>query len=148
MKKKVYLASPFFNAKEISVVEYVAKRLRNLGFDVYSPREHEVENAWALPNKEWAKKVFDADIKAINEADIVVVINFGMYSDTGTAWECGYAYGIGKKVKMVLAENIITESPLPSTYSLMMINGCHHFENINDFDSIIKSIGKYDFEQK
>lgn len=148
MKKKVYLASPFFNAKEISVVEYVAKRLRGLGFEVYSPREHEVENAWALPHNVWAKKVFDTDIKAINDADIVVVINFGMYSDTGTAWECGYAYGIGKEVKMILAEKIISESKLPSTYSLMMINGCHQFENINDFDSVIKSFNKFDFEQK
>ena len=41
-----------------------------------------------------------------------------MYSDSGTAWECGYAYGIGKPVHMLV------DDWNEKIYSLMMINGC------------------------
>lgn len=116
--KKVYLASPCFNKKERSAVELVVDFLRNSkGLEVYVPMEHTVENAWDLPNNVWAKAVFEEDIKAIDECDTVVLLNWGMYSDSGTAWECGYAYAKGKKVINLL---------MPATnkdYSLMMING-------------------------
>ena len=116
--KKVYLASPFFNKKERSAVELIVDFLRNSkGLEVYVPMEHTVENAWDLPNNVWAKAVFDEDIKAIDACDTVVLLNWGMYSDSGTAWECGYAYAKGKKVINLL---------MPATnrdYSLMMING-------------------------
>ena len=113
----VYLASPFFNKKERSAVTLIADFLRNKGIDVYVPMEHEVPNAWDLSNEVWAKKVFNEDIKAIDECDTVVVLNWGMYSDSGTAWECGYAYAKGKKViNLLMPTN-------DKDYSLMMING-------------------------
>ena len=113
----VYLASPFFNKKERSAVTLIADFLRNKGIDVYVPMEHEVPNAWDLSNEVWAKKVFNEDIKAINECDTVIVLNWGMYSDSGTAWECGYAYAKGKKViNLLMPTN-------DKDYSLMMING-------------------------
>ena len=113
----IYLASPFFNKKERSAVTLIADFLRNKGIDVYVPMEHEVPNAWDLSNEVWAKKVFNEDIKAIDECDTVVVLNWGMYSDSGTAWECGYAYAKGKKViNLLMPTN-------DKDYSLMMING-------------------------
>lgn len=113
----IYLASPFFNKKERSAVTLIADFLRNKGIDVYVPMEHEVPNAWDLSNEVWAKKVFDEDIKAIDECNTVVVLNWGMYSDSGTAWECGYAYAKKKKViNLLMPTN-------DKDYSLMMING-------------------------
>ena len=36
----------------------------------------------------------------------MVMLYYGTYSDTGTAWECGYAYGKGIQVVVVqLGEN-------------------------------------------
>ena len=121
-KLKIYLASPFFNEYEKDKVQAVAKQLRLQGQEVYVPMEHEIPNAWDLPNHEWAKKVFEEDIKAIQQSDAVYVLNFGMYSDSGTAWECGYAYGINKPVINILCGK--------GTYSLMMINGSHEFFDI------------------
>ena len=113
----VYLASPFFNKKERSAVTLIADFLRNKGIDVYVPMEHEVPNAWDLSNEVWAKEVFNEDIKAIDKCDTVIVLNWGMYSDSGTAWECGYAYAKGKKViNLLMPTN-------DKDYSLMMING-------------------------
>lgn len=113
----IYLASPFFNKRERSAVTLIADFLRNKNIDVYVPMEHEVSNAWELSNEVWAKKVFDEDIKAIDECDTIIVLNWGMYSDSGTAWECGYAYAKGKKVINLLMP---TDN---KDYSLMMING-------------------------
>lgn len=117
--KKIYLASPFFNASELAVYKETISRLRCAGYKVHVPQEHEVENAWDYSNADWAKRVFEMDVEAIHASDVVMVLNFGMYSDSGTAWEAGYAAAFGKPVIQVLCgfENAI--------YSLMMINGAN-----------------------
>lgn len=117
--KKIYLASPFFNASELAVYKETISRLRSAGYKVHVPQEHEVENAWDYSNADWAKRVFEMDVEAIHASDVVMVLNFGMYSDSGTAWEAGYAAAFGKPVIQVLCgfEN--------ATYSLMMINGAN-----------------------
>lgn len=129
--KKIYLASPFFNEEELCYYKLTVAHLRAAGYEVYVPQEHTIENAWEISNKEWADKVFQEDIKAIGECDVVMVLNFGMYSDSGTAWEAGYAYAKGIPVVHVLCggEN--------ATYSLMMINGCDFavkFENVQNWE--------------
>lgn len=115
---KIYLASPFFNAEEISIYHNVIQDLRVAGHEVYVPQEHTIENAWDLSNKDWAGRVYLNDIKAIDGCECVMILNFGMYSDSGTAWEAGYAYATGKSTVQVLCggDN--------ATYSLMMMNGC------------------------
>ena len=115
---KIYLASPFFNEEELEIYRRAIQLLRDEGHDVYVPQEHTIENAWSLSNEDWAGRVFIEDIKAIDKSEIVMVLNFGMYSDSGTAWEAGYAFAKGKKVVQVLCggDN--------ATYSLMMMGGC------------------------
>ena len=91
--QKIYLASPFFNEEENAWVENAEKILRNRGFDVYSPREHEVRDTDAVGTPKWARDTFRQDVDAIDKSDCVVMLYHGNYSDSGTAWECGYAYG-------------------------------------------------------
>ncbi len=62
------------------------------------------------------------------------VLNFGMYSDSGTTWECGYAYAKGKTVRMLL--NTYTETE----FSLMMVNGC------DEVDSMVNYLTDSDFK--
>lgn len=123
--KKIYLASPFFNASELVVYKETISRLRSAGYSVHVPQEHEIKNAWDYSNADWGKKVFDMDIDAIHDCDVVMVLNFGMYSDSGTAWEAGFGAALGKEVVQVLCgyEN--------ATYSLMMINGCHKVVSVD-----------------
>lgn len=126
---KIYLASPFFNPTELAVYHNVIGDLRsNDAHSVYVPQEHSIPNAWDLSNQDWAKQVFCADIEAIEDCDVVMVLNFGMYSDSGTAWEAGYAMGLGKMVVQVLCgdENTV--------YSLMMFNGCSKVINLCDVE--------------
>lgn len=112
---KIYLASPLFTEHERQKVAQVAQLYRELGHSVYVPMEHQIPNAWEMSNPAWAKAVFDEDIKAINEAEMVLCLYYGLYSDSGTAWECGYAYGIGKDVKLIDCAN--------DEVSLMVVQG-------------------------
>ena len=118
---KIYLASPLFTDYERQKVKEWAARLRGCGREVYVPMEHSIKDAWELPNYEWAKKVFDEDVKAIQEADEVYCIYYGLYSDSGTAWECGYAYALGKAVRLIDESN--------EEVSLMVVNGVRNWDD-------------------
>ena len=117
---KIYLASPFFNEEELEIYRRVITALRAEGYEVYVPQEHTIENAWSLSNESWARRFFAEDRYAIDDCEVVMVLNFGLYSDSGTAWEAGYAFAKGKTVVQVLCggEN--------ATYSLMMMNSCYN----------------------
>lgn len=126
----IYLASPFFTENEL---EYVAKAetiLRNRNFDVYSPREHEIRDKEA-GTPEWSKAIFEEDRVAIDKCDVVVLLYHGGYSDSGTAWECGYAYGTGKPVVVV---------QLGQNSNLMVHEGCR--SNLTS----VEELTDYDFE--
>lgn len=97
---KIYLASPFFNEKELEAVKKAEKILAARGFDVFSPRLHEVRD-YRAGTAEWSKQTFENDRANICSADAVVMLYFGNYSDSGTAWECGYAFALGKPVVTV-----------------------------------------------
>ena len=126
---KIYLASPFFNPSELAVYHTVIGELRaNDNHTVYVPQEHTIPNAWEMSHEDWAREVFLEDVKAIEKCDVVMVLNFGMYSDSGTAWEAGYAVGLGKMVVQVLCGDENT------TYSLMMFNGCAKVINLCDVE--------------
>ncbi|MCY8256404.1 nucleoside 2-deoxyribosyltransferase [Bacillus spizizenii] len=97
---RVYLASPFFNKKEIEIVALVERTLRRKGLNVFSPRENQMEGLEA-GSRHWSIETFTNDVKFIDWAEIVVAVYHGNYSDSGTAWELGYAYGTQKPVIVV-----------------------------------------------
>ena len=146
---KVYLASPFFNETEINVYEKVIALLREeKDIDLFVPREHTIPNGWEMPNHQWAENVFAVGLLALQKAEVVVVINHGMYSDSGTAWECGYAYALGKKVVNVCVG-------CDKAFSLMMLNGTNCVVSLADLihwtlEEILEDEINYtnDYEQK
>jgi nucleoside 2-deoxyribosyltransferase len=121
---KIYLASPFFTELQKDLMKRVLEKMRNEGHEVYAPYEHTIENAWDKTNKDWGREVFFEDINAIQQCDEVWAINFGMDSDSGTAWECGYAYGIKKTVRVLCVKTI---------NSLMVLNGCDEYDFVFNY---------------
>lgn len=91
---KLYLASPFFNAEQVEREERLKKKLRSLGFEVFSPKE----NCFCPPDasQELRKKTFEDNIHNIDNCDAIFVITNG--KDMGTIFEAGYAYGIHKPI--------------------------------------------------
>lgn len=130
---KIYLASPFFNETELANISRAVEILKAKGLEVFVPMEHDVENKETLTNAQWAEEIFKIDKNGIDSSDAVVMLYGGMYSDSGTAWECGYAWATGKKVIVCCYNN---EQP-----NLMIVNGCHAF-----LDSIA-ALADYDFNK-
>lgn len=96
----IYIASPFFNDEEIRNISCVERIMKKRGLAYYSPREHEDRNEKdVVPG--WYRETFLKDRNAIDECDMVLAVYHGNYSDSGTAWECGYAYAKGKPVIVV-----------------------------------------------
>lgn len=97
---KIYLASPFFNGDELKNVKKAEEILTKRGFELFSPRLNEVRGAEA-GTAAWSRATFENDRRNIDLSDVVVMLYYGNYSDSGTVWECGYAYGTGKPVVVV-----------------------------------------------
>lgn len=127
---KIYLASPFFNEKELENVKIAEKILTERGFSLFSPRLNEVRTDENTRQSWWSKETFMNDKKFIDWADVVVMLYYGGYSDSGTAWECGYAYGTNTPVVVV---------QLGEDSNLMVHEGCH--SNIT-----LEELKTYDFE--
>ena len=91
---KVYIASPFFNPKQIDQVEFIKKTLTKSGYEYFSPKDFFVlkQNA----TQEDRQRIFDVNVEKIKWADFILCNTEA--KDLGTIWEAGYAYGIGKPV--------------------------------------------------
>lgn len=116
----IYLAGPCSTDYRTLMVS-LASSLRKSGYELYCPFELKIKNAWDYTQEEWSQLVFEADKKAIDNADIFLMISPGRASTAGTNWEQGYAYAIGK--------NVIVVQFTEETTSLMTFCGCNTFIN-------------------
>lgn len=139
----IYLASPFFCNETRKNVEKVAASLRKRGFSVYVPMEHKISDGENMDNKEWGKLVFKADREAINNSDAIVVMYYGMDSDSGTSWEQGYAYA--KNIPIILINcqdkqkeniiNIMNASSAGKVFTLeQALSNNYSFDNDLDYE--------------
>lgn len=87
---KVYFASPWFNPDQAEREERVKGRLRELGFNVWSPKDNCVCSP--IADEELRQEVFGDNVYNIETCDILFAITDG--KDMGTIWEAGFANGI------------------------------------------------------
>lgn len=131
--KKIYLASPFFNDTELLRMTKVLGCLRNKGLEVFAPYENQNKHL-EFGSLEWRKATFESDINAIDNADVVVMINcLGNYEDSGGCFEAGYCFATGKK--------LIVFNNTGKTINLMIANSLHAV--INSYEEL----EAYDFEE-
>lgn len=92
---KYYIAAPWFTPKDRDIMDYliaeIDKYKEEHKCDVYFPIQH---------NESTAKDTFESNLKAINDADVVVA--FIMSKDIGTAMEIGYAKALNKYLVIVV----------------------------------------------
>lgn len=90
---KIYLGAGWFSDKASEEERRVCKKLKELGYDVFSPRDFFVLKPDA--SDEDRNRIFAENIKRITECDVF----FGItdYKDMGTLWECGAVYGINSQ---------------------------------------------------
>ena len=82
-------------------------------FEFFYPMDHFIKGGEKMDNFDWATAVFDMDVKALENADIVVAVYDKHYSDSGTAWELGYAYGLGIPVLLLCTDLNADNSIMP-----------------------------------
>jgi nucleoside 2-deoxyribosyltransferase len=93
--KTVYLAAPLFTGAELDFNRKLRDEIEKAGFDVFLPQE-DSNNIKDKKNRQ--KIIFDKNLAAIDKADILVAVVDGADVDSGTSWEIGYAYALGKPV--------------------------------------------------
>jgi nucleoside 2-deoxyribosyltransferase len=82
---KIYLAGPLFSTAERAFNARLAGVLREMNIEVWLPQES--EQGSMSP-----RQIFEEDVRGIDWADVVVANMDGADPDSGTCWECGYAY--------------------------------------------------------
>ena len=131
--RKAYIAGPFFSADELAAVQKAEKIMEKKGFVINSPRlltSTEESRKYVFGTREWSEYIFRTDRDAIDDSDLMVVLYYGNLSDTGTAFEVGYAYAKGIPA-------IICHMDKDTVSNLMIHEGCRAnimFDALNDYD--------------
>lgn len=98
--KKIYIAGPdVFEKDSIEIGKRLVELCRQYGYEGLYPLDNIVD--FDQEKHKIAQDIFEANAAMIQKADIVIAnLNAfrGKEADSGTVWECGYAYGLGKKV--------------------------------------------------
>lgn len=93
MDHKIYLSGPLFSRAEIAWGERVKRVLEDRLNGVQILWPHELISCRATQ-----KQIFQANLRALNECDIMVAMLDGPQVDDGSAWEVGYFFHQGKKI--------------------------------------------------
>ena len=103
---KVYFASPWFTEAQAERERRLISKLRELGFNVFSPRENS-NITGSFADQEVQKSTFEGNIVNIDDCDILFAVTDGKRGlctepdklnqpmqaiDSGTMVEVGYAY--------------------------------------------------------
>ncbi len=119
---KLYLAGPLFTTPERQWNEALAARLEAAGHEVFVPHLHP-------PRERAARTIFLKDKAGIDWADGVVAIMDGPDPDSGTAWECGYAFGLGKPVVLFRSDFRASGDSTDMPYNAMLVGAANaHIE--------------------
>lgn len=125
---KIYFASPWFTEAQLERETRLIKRLRELGFDVFSPREaSNISGSFADDSVQ--KSTFENNIINIDDCDILFGVTDGKLgictepdkngkpmnaADSGTLFEIGYAYNLSRnngKPYLVYYAETLGDSP-------------------------------------
>ena len=109
---RLYLAGPLFTTAEREFNARIAARLRELGHEIWLPQEIEQREASA-------RDIFAKDVEGVDWAEAVVANMDGPDPDSGTSWECGYAYG-KKPVIVYRTDFRAAEEPEKAAFNLML----------------------------
>lgn len=96
---RIYLAAPLFSEAELSFNLQITKILEDHA-DVYLPQRDGGKLvdlvAKGVPISAAYKSIFERDIQALKESDLLFLVMDGRSIDEGAAFELGYAVACGK----------------------------------------------------
>ena len=138
---KIYLAGPLFTKAELDFNSSLARDLRAAGHEVYLPQEAQWgATARQVSGRTRTHHIFENNRTALSRSEAVVAVCEGSQVDDGTAWEIGYAYGIGIPVYGLRTDSRITQQP-DEKINLMVLESLEGlFESTKDLLPHLRSV--------
>ena len=144
--KSIYLAGGWFNSTQQHDLE-VATQVLTLDNDsvgyIHVPLLHQYKDT-TIDNDpqgifggyEWSTETFKADITAMQLADVIVALYDSNEPDSGTSWEQGYMYALGKPIVLV---DVNATKPVNLMDAKGLTYHCESWEELLtlDFNSIM-----------
>ena len=121
-KKQLYVAGPLFTQAEWTWNSRLAAALR-VRYDAVLPQEAAVHMLTGAAPFD-AGELFRVNVAAIERVDVVIAILDGADADSGTSWECGYAYKLGKPIIVVLTDLRRSGDDPGAGVNLMLSQSC------------------------
>lgn len=142
--KKIYFASPFFNEEQIEREERLKSKLRELGFEVFSPKEaSHLKKDSTLNDQE---ETFEMNLKNIDNCDILFGVTDG--KDMGTIWECGYANGLNRIRNNKIIIVYYCETLGNNQFNLMLARSANvvitNYKEMDNFIELLKEGNEYE----
>jgi nucleoside 2-deoxyribosyltransferase len=106
---KIYLAGPLFTQAERRWNRELAAALTKLKPDLEIILPQDVETEFRDGRSDFTA-IFRRNVESIEISDAIVAILDGSDSDSGTAWECGYAFAKDKPVIGVRTDLRVSEN--------------------------------------
>lgn len=139
--KRIYVAASFAytdrnktNQRKNEIEEVVKTINENLKEEVnwYIPHQLKIENAWDISLEEWSHKVFEHDLNALENADLVVFISYGKENNAGAVWEVGYATAKGiKTIVIKMTDEVESLMISESVYTIMKKEEINLYDWVN-----------------
>jgi nucleoside 2-deoxyribosyltransferase len=120
----VYLAGPLFTQAEWQWNLRLAEALHRCSLEVILPQNGAAPMLAGQQDFD-ARGLFELNLKSIDSADVIVAIFDGADVDSGTAWECGYAFKAAKPVVGVRTDLRAGGDDPQAAINLMLSISCH-----------------------
>lgn len=124
---RIYLAGPLFTAAERAFNIRLRDLLMAAGHEIWLPQDHE-------PRDKSAAAIFGMDVEGIEWSDVIVANMDGADPDSGTCWECGYAYG--KKKIIVFRTDFRSAGEGETPFNLMLSESADYVLKLPPFSSV------------
>ena len=135
MPRKIFLAGPLFNEAERDYNARVAARLRSEGFVVWLAQEKGLLKQGSAPEKQY---LFEEDVKALRESEVILAVLDGNDVDAGTAFELGYGYAVGKPL-YGLKTDYRSFSPIENVNLMIEVPVRQIFRSLEEVIAALKS---------
>lgn len=141
-KPTIYIASPYNRITQLGLIERIEQALEDNPFvaGYYSPRLNQMDGL-AFGTEVWRSAVFENDTTFLQQSDVVIAVADmdGEDVHSGTAFEVGLAYALGKPVILVMEE----KKPLDVKLANSLFYFTESADSLADYNFLKLPQGKY-----
>ncbi len=142
MKKTIYFAGPLFTQAErmwnLRLSELIETKRNDI--EIFLPQKFDKDAI--IDGKLDFGKIFQLCIDGIDNSEIIVAILDGSDSDSGTCFECGYAFSKGKPIIGIRTDIRGGED---NGLNAMLNHGCNsviHYESVKDPEKDMENLAQ------